>query len=332
MAVLTEDLLCDGNGRAVPRESLNHLAIGTMVTKNLADARKMYTEFFGLECVEYAPGRMMVRDRRSKYQMEHDERDFFVIDVREVPEITSPQANLNHWGFTVSTTEEVDRIRQLVKADPEKYRLAKILPITKMHQAYDFYFYDVDSNWWEIEYRGERTNDFYFSKGDWNAGNAGETLLIDPVQPIADTSAEVVGPDAFLTHGTTDVIDADVSRRFYEDILGLRPVRHVQPAQYTAGGGQFSVVGVQTGPRNARQTPDNRWVVLVESVDRLDAMHDCAEAARDTYGLIDVTKPTTAADGSRSFLICTADYNWFEVSTRSRADIVAIFNGVDTAA
>ena len=119
MATMTEDLLCDGNGRAVPRDSFNHLAIGTMETTDLAAARRMYTDFFGLECVEYAPGRMMLRDRRSKYQMEHGERDFFVIDVREVPKITTQQANLNHWGFTVATTEEVDRIRQVAKADPD---------------------------------------------------------------------------------------------------------------------------------------------------------------------------------------------------------------------
>ena len=332
MATMTENLVCDGNGRAVVRESLNHLAIGTMVTTDLDAASKMYTDFFGMECVKYAPGRMMVRDRRAKYQMEHGERDFFVLDVSEVPEIANRQANLNHWGFTVGTTEEVERIRQIAKADPEKYRLARIAPITKMHNAYGFYFYDVDSNWWEIEYRGERTNDYYFSKGHWDAEKPDQPLLIDPEQPLSDIPSEVVGPDAFLTHGTTDVVDADVSRAFYQDVLGLRSVRHVQLAQYTGGGGQFAFVGVATGPRNAKQTQENRWVILVESAAELERIHQRAEASRETYGLVEVTEPAVSDEGYRSFMVCTADYNWFEVSTRPRASIVAIFDDAKVAA
>ncbi len=328
MTTMTNDLVCDGNGRAVPRESLNHLAIGTMVTADLDAARRMYSDFFGLECVVYSPGKMLVRDRRAKYQMEHGERDFFVMDVREVPEVTNRQAVLNHWGFTVGEAEEVDRIRALAKSDPAKYRLAKIAPITRMHQAYGFYFYDVDSNWWEVEYRGERTNDYYFSKGDWNAEPTGEAPFIDPHQPLAPISAEVVGPEAFLTHGTTDVIDADVSRAFYQDVLGLRSVRHVEAAQYTGGGGQFAFVGVATGARNAKQTPENRWVILVESSDELERIHARAEASREKYGLVDVTEPGIDEDGYRSFLVCSADHNWFEVSTKPRSAIVQAFDSV----
>ena len=325
METMVEHLVSDGNGRAVPRTSLTHLAIGTMVTTDLDAARRMYVDFFGLECVVYAPDRMMLRDRRAKYQMEHGERDFFVIDVREVSEVANRQANLNHWGFTVGAPAEVDRIRQLAKVDPEKFRLSRIAPITRMHDAYGFYFSDVDSNWWEIEYRGQKTNDYYFSMGHWNAVKPDQPLLIDPEQPLADIPATVVGPEAFLTHGTTDVADADVSRAFYEEVLGLRSVRHVQPAQYTAGGGQFAFVGVAMGARNAKQTPENRWVILVEPSDELERIHACAATSRDRFNLVQVTEISASEEGHRSFMICTADHNWFEVSTRPRASIVAIF-------
>ena len=331
MATVLEPQVSNGRGGAVPSSSLSHLAIGTMVTTDLAAARKVYEEFFGFDTVRYAPGRMLIRDRRARWQMEHGGRDFFVIDVEEVPAIENPQANLNHWGFTVSSQEEVVRIRELALANAEKYRFAKVLPITKIHNSYGFYFYDHDTNWWEVEYRADRTNDGYFSGGDWNAERTGAEPLIDPEIEIADTPSAIFGPDAYMTHGTTDVVDADAARLFYEDVLKLRSVRHARPAQFTAGAGDFAVVGVQAAARNATQTPQNRWVILVENEEELTSMHRAAEDGREKYAIKGVTEPALGTQGYQSFLIRNADDNWFEVSTLPRAELVAIFERGDVA-
>ena len=226
-----------------------------MVTTDLAAARKAYEELFGFDTVLYAPGRLLIRDRRARWLMEHGGRDFFVIDVEEVPAIENPQANLNHWGFTVSSREEVVRIRELTVANSEQYRLAKVLPSTKIHNSYGFYFYDHDANWWEVEYRVGPTNDGYFSSGDWNAERTGAEPIIDPDIEIADTPSAVFGPDAYMTHGTTVVVDADAARLFYENVLRLRSVRHARAAQFTAGAGDFAFVGVQAAFETRRKRP-----------------------------------------------------------------------------
>ena len=330
MDTVLEPRVADGRGRAVPGSSLSHLAIGTMVTTDLAAARRVYEEFFGFDTVQYAPGRLLIRDRRARWQMEHGGKNFFVIDVQEVPAIENPQANLNHWGFTVSSEAEVVRIRELAVANAEKYRFAKVMPITKIHNAYGFYFYDHDTNWWEVEYR-ERTNDGYFSAGDWNAERSGGEPVIDPQIEVSGARSAVLGPDAYMTHGTTDVVNADAARLFYEDVLRLRSVRHARPAQFTAGAGDFAFVGVQAAARNATQTPQNRWVVLVETEEEFLSMHRAADESRDKYGIKDLTAPAPGVRGHPSFLIRNADDNWFEVSTLPRAELVEMFERGDVA-
>ena len=328
MSRVLDKQVSDGRGSAVPGSSLSHLAMGTMVTTDLAAARAVYEDFFAFDCVRYAPGRLLIRDRRARWQMENGERDFFVIDVHEVSQVRNPQANLNHWGFTVSSHEEVVRIRELAVANAEKYRFAKVLPITKIHNAYGFYFYDVDGNWWEIEQRST-TNDGYFSGGDWDAERTGEEPVIDPPISIADTPSAVFGPDGFMTHGTTDVVNADAARLLYEDVLRLRSVRHARMAQFTAGAGDFAFVGVQAAARNAAQTPENRWIVLVDGKEQLFAMHRKAIDDQAIHGILEVTQPSPGEFGHLSFLIRNADENWFEVSTLPRSEIVSLFERGD---
>ena len=79
--------VANGRGAVVQSDSLAHLGIGTLQTLDLKRARHCYESYFGLECVEYAPGRMLCRDRRSKYLMEQGRRNFFVLDVHETDEI-----------------------------------------------------------------------------------------------------------------------------------------------------------------------------------------------------------------------------------------------------
>lgn len=159
-------LVADGRGKMLEHTDLPAIAVGTMVSKDLDDSRKFYEEFLGLECVRYAPDRMLIRDRASKKAMEEGSPNYLVIDVREVDEIEHPQTMLNHWGFNVETTEEVDRIHEKAKALKDKYEL-KVRPITGIHNSYGFYLRDRDFNWWEIECRIHgMTNDSIFKQGD----------------------------------------------------------------------------------------------------------------------------------------------------------------------
>ena len=323
-------LVANGRGDAVASRSLPHLAMGTMVSTDLGAARRMYEAFFGLECVAYTSGRMMVRDRRSKWMMEHGERDFFVIDVEEVPEIKNPQGTFNHWGFSVSSREEVDRIHALVRSKMEEFRIKRSLPITPIHNAYGFFFVDYDSNWWEVEFRGGSTNNGYFSRGSYGVELV-DPPFIDPELPIAATRSAVVGPEAFMTHGTTDVASLAAASSFYEDILGLRSVQHAKIAQFTAGGGDFAFVGVETGKRNIPQAQANRWILLVDDDEALAVIYQRALRAREALSIAEITDLEAKPLGYRSFLLCNSDYNWFEISTRSAKDLLETFERGDAA-
>ena len=331
MTSAVQELVANGRGAAVPKDTLAHLAMGTMVTTDLAAAQRMCEDLFGLECAPCGAKKLLVRDRRSKYLMEHGERDFFVIEVSEVESVTHPQANLNHWGFSVGSREEVDRCHALLKANMEQYRLAKVLPITPIHNAYGFYFFDVDGNWWEIEFRGGVTNDKYFSKGSFGDEYV-DPPLIDPELPVSETRQSVIGPEGFLTHGTTDVVDVMKAQSMYEKVLGLRSVRHAKVAQFTAGGGDFAVVGVETGKRNVSQSPENRWILLVDGSEALAEVRSRALAAKDEFDIAEIGDVEDRSDGGRSFLIRSADDNWFEISTRRAADLAACFERTAQAA
>lgn len=330
-ATVTADRVSNGRGGLVPSSSLTHLAAGTMVSRDLAAARRLYEGFFGMECVRYAPDRMLVRDRRAKYLMKQGARDFFVIDVREVEMIGNPQRNLNHWGFSVQSTDEVDRIHAKAKAEMEGWWIRKVRPITKLHGSYGFYLIDNDDNWWEVEYRNGMTNDGFFSQGDHDTRTNDDAMKVDPPLLLSPTPSDILGPDGFMTHGTTDVVDVGLARHFYEDVLGLRSVQHYPIAQFTAGGGDFAIVGVQTGSQTAYQDPTNRWILLVDDREDLDRVRERALAGRERFKVREIGEIGPGDDGGEAFLVRSADDNWFEISTRPRADYTRIFERGDVA-
>jgi catechol 2,3-dioxygenase-like lactoylglutathione lyase family enzyme len=325
MATAYSERVSNGRGELVEGSSLTHLAAGTMVSRDLEAAKRFYENFLGLETVRYADDRMLLRDRRAKYLMEHGEHNYFVIDVQEVAQVEKPQKMLNHWGVSVGSHAEVERIHVIAKAEADRYWIKKVRPITTIHNSYGFMLIDQDDNWWEIEHRSGRTNDFMFSGGDFDNPTRDDAKKVDPDLPIAQTPAEVVGAEAFLTHGTVDVAEVANARQFYEDVLGLRSVRHYENAQFTAGGGDFAFVGVQIGTQIADQSTDNRWVLLVQGEEKLLAMHANAVAKADQYRIRHITDPARDDEGNLSFMIYSADANWFEFSTRSGNSYATVF-------
>lgn len=332
MVSLSSPKISDGRGGLISPSALSHLAVGTMVSRDLDAALRLYEDFLGFEAVRYAPDGMLIRDRRAKYLMEHGERDYFVIDVHQVENVEKPQKMLNHWGLSVGSSDEVRRLHQLAKSQSEKYWIKKVRPITNIHESYGFLFIDSDDNWWEIEHRSGRTNDFMFSQGDFDNRTDDEGMKIDPALPIATTKAAAVGPEAFMTHGTVDVASVPVTRRFYEQVLGLRSVQHYENAQFTAGGGDFAFVGVQVGSQTADQSKANRWILLVDDEEQLLARHRNALAHKEEFNIREITGPERASDGALSFLIYSPDANWFELSTRPSEHYSGIFKRLNATA
>lgn len=310
------------------------LLAGTMVTSDIGAARRFYEGFFGFETVRYAPGRMLLRDRYAKRAMEAGSDDFFVLDIMEVEEVSSPQRMLHHWGLDVISVDEVDRIHAETKARKEELGVTRLMPVSGMHGAHSFYFSDRDSNWWEIEYRLDGLdNEEFFARGDvgsdrraaWTPPSE-KPSLVDP-----GLEAEPVGlvANARLTHGTCEQTDLGRARDFLETVLGLRCVHHLEPAQMLAGRGAFGIFAIGL-PRVRPQQVQNRWLLSVGSRNQVEAAAERARAGAVRLELMCVGA-LVEGEGEVSVKIQDADGNWWEVTNRQPGHYQQLFDAGDVA-
>lgn len=131
-----------------------HLSHGTLMCRNLANSRRFYEEFLGLEVVRHARPAMVLRLNSSMY----------VVCVC-IGERAPAQHVLTHWGLNVGSREEVDRVYEAALRLKDEYGIRKINKVMDRHGAYAFYLQDLDGNWWEIQYEKKGIDDF-FKPGD----------------------------------------------------------------------------------------------------------------------------------------------------------------------
>ncbi len=145
-------------------EAMNHpviLSHGTLECRKLAASRRFYEEFLGLECV-----------RHSKRSMKVRKGGYWVIVCLERGDHVRPLRVGNHWGLDLESREAVDRAHALALEHKERYGIQKITKVTDDTDTYQFYFMDLDGNWWEFQYAGEGQreghgrNDIHFARGD----------------------------------------------------------------------------------------------------------------------------------------------------------------------
>ena len=143
---------------SAPRTASSHiqprsLISGTLVTCDLARARRMCEALLGLDCVEPEAGVLLVRERGHRPGEKLHGQPYWVLEVREVAEGKVPQEMLNHWGVFVSSQAAVDQAYEKIAARQEEFGLGRVQKPRFRHGSYAFYFVDGDSNWWEVEYR-----------------------------------------------------------------------------------------------------------------------------------------------------------------------------------
>ena len=124
---------------------------GTLVSEDLARARRFYEEGLGFECVRVAADRMLVRGPDAAVGGGGERH--WVLEVREVEGVERRQTMLNHWGVYVASEAEVDRAHAALLASKERLGLRKVQKPRAQHLTYSFYLEDADSNWWEVEHR-----------------------------------------------------------------------------------------------------------------------------------------------------------------------------------
>lgn len=128
-----------------------------------------------------------------------------------------------------------------------------------------------------------------------------------------------------LTHGTLEVRDLAPSREFYEDVLGLRCVRHAPVALLIGGEGGTCIVGVKAANRTNEQGAENRWLICVGSDKRVEELHLRAQSRGHILDLGEIS----SQDGVTSFRVQDGDGNWWEVSSRSESHFQKYFEQGD---
>ena len=138
-----------------PVLNLKFLSHGTLESRDLERAREFYTEFLGLEVVRTSPISLMIRLGGTN--------TIAVVQQKNKSEVMSL---LNHNGLDVEAEADVDFAYEKVIEYAEKYDLRKISKPKVQHGTYSFYFWDMDSNCWEILTNPDGGYSWLFELGD----------------------------------------------------------------------------------------------------------------------------------------------------------------------
>ena len=131
------------------------LGHGTLECRDIAETRRFYEEFLGLETVRHAAPAFAFRLGLK----------FHVFCV-EVGEKIHDVSFLTHWGLDVRTREEVDAAHRSAHEYKDHYKIRQITEVTLQHGVYSFYLQDLDYNWWEFQYYEGFQDEDIFDFGD----------------------------------------------------------------------------------------------------------------------------------------------------------------------
>ena len=116
---------------------------------------------------------------------------------------------------------------------------------------------------------------------------------------------------SFLSHGTLECKDLQASRRFYEEVLGLEVVQHLDVAMTLRLGSDHTYVVVQTG-RDIDMPLLNHNGLDVPTQQDVDRCYELLTSVKDEYGIRKLQKPHLQ-HGAYSFYFQDLDGNWWEI-------------------
>jgi catechol 2,3-dioxygenase-like lactoylglutathione lyase family enzyme len=103
---------------------------------------RFYRDFLGLRVEQPAP----------HYALCESPLGWVNVVVVDVGDRVVPQKVSNHHGLTIEgAPERVDALRQAAIDSSESFGIRKVMPATRQHGSYAFYFQDADTNCWELE-------------------------------------------------------------------------------------------------------------------------------------------------------------------------------------
>jgi catechol-2,3-dioxygenase len=117
----------------------------------------------------------------------------------------------------------------------------------------------------------------------------------------------------FLSHGTLDSHDIDVSRKFYEEFLGLDVVQTSKISLLIRLGGDH-VIAVVKSKKTGEMNLLNHNGLDVQTKEEVDAAHHTCVEQAEKWGLTKISKPYLQ-HGTYSFFFWDIDGNAWEILT-----------------
>lgn len=270
------------------------LIAGHYECRSLADTLPVFTDLLAMEVVEQKSGEATLKHPNTNWRLIVHEGG------PNAPEKTFD----NHYGFRVSSHEEVEAAWKYIEAHKEKYRLSKITKPQSAHFAYSIYFREPGGNHLEIEYYnpGGALHGRSHTAGHWE-----KTLGSDRFPGRGYV------PQAF-THGTLQCDSVEKSRQFYVEVLGLEIAAGFNTAQYIKHpSSPWYIVVLQRSPRQYL-APVNRFTLQMASKSEVEQAHREFVAHGKKIGIADLGK-LDSADDRANFIFSDLDKNWWELTS-----------------
>jgi catechol 2,3-dioxygenase-like lactoylglutathione lyase family enzyme len=140
------------------------------------------------------------------------------------------------------------------------------------------------------------------------------TTITNPTDPrtaTAVTAGEPVLKVRFLSHGTLESRDLDVSRAFYERFLGLEVVRTSKVSLMIKLGSNHTYA-VVLSPKKTAMSMLNHNGLDVGTREEVDRCYEQILAAKKQWGIKKATRPTDQ-HGTYCFYFTDCDDNWWEI-------------------
>jgi len=253
------------------------------------------TDILALEVVEKKEGELTLKHPNTAWR---------VIAHESGPHATDKPLR-NHYGVRVATNQEVDRANEYLESKKKEFRL-KIIKPKEYHNAYSVHFFEPGGNFWEIE-------------SYENAVQAGIGKTTDPhwKSPLLEGKFPNKGyvPQA-LTHGTIECEDLEVSRGFYENVLGLEIVKLWPSSFYAKHPSTPWYIVCLTVPKENRKYLGRlqRFAIAVESMDAVKEARRRLQEGAEEWGITEI-EGVKESSGGASFLLSDLNKNWWEITS-----------------
>jgi len=265
--------------------------------RSFAETLPVFTDLLGMEVIQ----------RRSDIEivMKHPNTGWPMV-LHEAGPNAKNKPLMNHYGWRVSSRDQVDSACEYLKQVKDKYRLPRVGKPSLLHIAYSFYFGAPGGNSLELEYYEPEAVKLSAVYGPhWQTPYSGEKF--------AGKGYVCQG----LSHGTLECNESEKEsyRRFVGEVLGLElvPLPAELPVFYLKDA--FNPWYVVVVPQKIRNylNENNRFTLKVSSSSALREVHKEFTKIRDHVGIEHLGELREGQE-RWSFLLSDPAKNWWEVT------------------